>query len=497
MPAAFRLDEVTVGELQARMASGEETSVSLCRAYLGRIREADGRLHAIAELNPGMLEIAEERDAERKRGVLRGPLHGIPVMIKDNIDTGDDLQTTAGSLALEGHHAAADAPLVEKLRQAGAVLFGKTCLSEWANFRSERSSSGWSGRGGQVRNPWCLDRSPCGSSSGTGVAVSANFCTLGIGTETNGSIVCPAGVNGIVGIKPTLGLWNRRGIIPIAQSQDTAGPMCRTVTDAALLLGALAETPREDPSTGIAPAEIPPGYGSFLNNEGLGKLRIGVARDLLGFDPRVDALFEQALALLASLGVTLAGDVRFPELRKMGQASYRVMLFEFRHGLNDYLATHPTAPVRSLREIIAFNETHAEREMPWFGQDILLKAEEMGDLTSDDYRQALKTARELSREKGIDGAMEALKLDALVAATNGPAWTIDPVNGDHFGGGSSSPAAIAGYPNITVPMGYVHGLPVGISFFGKAWSEPVLLKLAHAFEQASLHRKTPSFKATL
>ncbi len=495
--AEFDLNEITLAGIGEKLDSGELTSVALCRKYLDRIRRVDHLLGAVAEVNPDALEIAGRMDEERRAGKIRGPLHGVPVMIKDNIDTGDSMQTTAGSLAMEGHRADADAPLVQRLREAGAVILGKTNLSEWANFRSERSSSGWSGRGGQVRNPWCLDRTPCGSSSGTAAAVSANLCAAGIGTETNGSIVCPSGINGIAGIKPTLGLWSRQGIIPIAHSQDTAGPMARSVTDSAILLGALANPTACDPDTGIPPGPAFTDYTQFLNHQGLDTLKIGIARDLLGFDNRVDELFDAAVQLLGKQGVTIAGDVRFPELRKMNQASYQVLLYEFKHDLNRYLATHPRAPVQSLDAVIAFNELHADREMPWFGQELFLLAQAKEDITSAEYKEALHLARRLSREKGIDAIMEEQGLDAILAATNGPAWTIDPVNGDHFSGGSSSPAAIAGYPNVTVPMGTIHGLPAGISFFGKAWSEPVLLKLAFAYEQASRHRRAPGFAPTL
>ncbi len=493
----FEFEELGVARLGEMMASGELTAEALCRKYLERIELLNPLLNAVIEVNPDALAIARQLDAERKEGRVRGPLHGLPVLIKDNIDSGDQLQTTAGSLALEGHRAAADAPVVALLREAGAVLLGKTNLSEWANFRSEMSSSGWSGRGGQSRNPYALDRSPCGSSSGTGAAVAANLCTLGIGTETNGSVVCPSGVCGIVGLKPTLGLWSRRGIIPIAHSQDTAGPMCRSVADAAFLLGALAGFDDQD-----APAPVPRGeffrdYTSFLDPDGLRNTRIGIAREMLGFHPQVDALFGQAVELLKARGAEIIDHLTFPKSREAGAASYQVLLYEFKSDLNAYLASHPSAPVRSLTELIAYNEAHKEKEMPWFGQEIFLAAEAKGDLTSPEYLEALAASKKGWGEEGIDAVMNEHRLDAIIAATNGPAWTIDPVNGDHFSGSSSSPAAISGYPNITVPMGFVHGLPVGISFFGKAWSEPTLLRLAYAYEQASLHRKPPTLKATL
>ena len=486
-PADFELNEITVADLQAKMSSGEMTATRICAMYLDRIKKVDPLLKAVIELNPDALAIAQQMDKERKEGKLRGPLHGIPILIKDNIDTDDKMQTTAGSLALSGNIAPEDAPVVKKLREAGAVLLGKTNLSEWANFRSEMSSSGWSGRGGQVSNPYSLDRSPCGSSSGTGAAVAANFCAIGIGTETNGSIVCPSGVNGIVGIKPTLGLWEGKGIVPIAHSQDTAGPMCRTVTDAALLLGALADE-----------KQAPEGYSTdftlSMDASGLSGARIGIYREVTGFHPQVDELFNQAVELMKTKGAILVDPVKFEGRRAMGEASYQVLLFEFKAGLNRYLSEHPAAPVKTLEDIIAFNEQNREKEMPWFGQDIFLLANKKEDLSSEEYLKALAESKQLAQKEGIDKVMAENNLDAVIAPTNGPAWTIDRVNGDHFSGSSSSYAAIAGYPNITVPMGYVKGLPVGISFFGKAWSESVLLKIAFAFEQASKHRKAPSFQ---
>lgn len=495
--AEFELNEVSISELQEKMASGELTAESICRKYLDRIQAVDPWLKAVMELNPDTLDIARTLDEERKSGKIRGPLHGIPIMIKDNIDTGDQMMTTAGSLALSGHYAAVDAPIVKALREAGAVLMGKTNLSEWANFRSERSSSGWSGRGGQVRNPYCLDRSPCGSSSGTGAAVAANLCTIGIGTETNGSIVCPSGVNGIVGIKPTLGLWSRRGIVPIAHSQDTAGPMCRNVTDAATLLGALAGFDEDDAETHVPRGTIYNDYTQFLDAGGLKGARIGIAREMLGYNPMVDKLFDEALEVLRSQGAEMVDNISFENRRKWGGPSYQVLLYEFKEDLNKYLAEHPSAPVKTLEEIIAFNEVNADKEMPWFGQEIFKLAQEKGDLNTQEYLKALSDSKKFSQAEGIDAIMQQHNLDAIIAGTNGPAWNIDWVNGDNFSGSSSSPAAISGYPNICVPMGYVHGLPVGISFFGRAWSEPVLIRLAYAYEQASKHRKAPGFLTSL
>jgi amidase len=495
--ADFELNEATISMLQKAMISGEMTALKICRMYLDRIQKVDPYLKSVIEINPEAEQIAEMLDKGRKAGKIRGALHGIPVLIKDNIDTGDKMQTTAGSLALSGNIAQEDAPIVKKLRNAGAVLLGKTNLSEWANFRSEMSSSGWSGRGGQVRNPYCLDRSPCGSSSGTGAAISANLCAIGIGTETNGSVVCPSGVNGIVGIKPTLGLWNGKGIIPIAHSQDTAGPMCRSVEDAAVLLGALAsgENSLLPDRTSQEASFID--YTRFLDLNGLSSIRLGIFREASGFHPQVDELFNQAVETMKSIGAVMVDPVRFEGRKNMGESSYQVLLYEFKADLNKYLAGHPMAPVKSLEEIIALNESEKDKEMPWFGQDIFKLAQAKGDLTSAEYQKALADSKRLAQAEGIDKVMKENNLDAIIAPTNGPAWTIDWINGDHFSGSSSSYPAIAGYPNITVPMGYVQGLPVGISFFGKAWSEPVLIKIAFAFEQATKHRKAPGFAGTL
>lgn len=493
----FELNEITVEELQQKMQAGDFTSETICQKYLSRVEQLDPMLKSVIELNPDALEIARNLDEERKGGKIRGPLHGIPVMIKDNIDTGDKMQTTAGSLALEGHVAEEDAFIVKKLREAGAVLLGKTNLSEWANFRSTNSSSGWSGRGGQVRNPYCLDRSPCGSSSGTGAAVAANLCTIGIGTETDGSIVCPSGVNGIVGIKPTLGLWSRNGIIPIAHSQDTAGPMARSVKDAAILLGALAAFDPNDAKTHIEEDEIYSDYTPFLNPDGLNGMRIGIATQMTGFHKDITKLFTQAVEVMKSKGAEIIDEVTFEHRQKWGAAEWEVLLYEFKADLNNYLQNHANAPAKNLKELIVFNKQHADKEMPWFGQEIFEMAQEKGDLTSEEYLKALGEAKRFTGKEGIDAAMDKHQLDAIIAPTNGPAWSIDWVNGDHFSGSSSAPAAISGYPNISVPMGFVHGLPAGISIFGRAWSEPVLLKIAYAFEQATKHRQAPGFLETL
>ncbi len=494
---SFDLNEFTVEQLQQKMEDGNITSSAICEKYLERIKSVDPVLKSVIEINPDALQIAAQMDKEREEGKIRGPLHGIPVLFKDNIDSGDKMQTTAGSLALEGNYAPEDAFIVKKLRDSGAVIVGKTNLSEWANFRSNNSSSGWSGRGGQVRNPYCLDRSPCGSSSGTGAAVAANLCAIGIGTETNGSIVCPSGVNGIVGIKPTLGMWSRQGIIPIAHSQDTAGPMARTVKDAAILLGALAEFDSNDAETHIEKGEIFKDYTQFLDGKDLKGIRIGVASEMIGFNAKVDALFKEAVKSLKTLGAEIVEEVKFEHRRKWGSPSYEVLLYEFKADLNKYLAEHPKASVKSMEEIIEFNKKNADREMPWFDQEIFELSHSKGDLTSEEYLKALEESKKYAGKEGIDAAMEKHKLDAIIAQTNGPGWTIDWINGDHFSGGSSSPAAISGYPNVTVPMGFVKGLPVGISFFGKAWSEPKLLKITYAFEQATKHRKAPGFMETI
>lgn len=492
----FDLNEVTIALLQEKMKSGALTSEQITRKYLDRIALIDARgpeLHSVIEINPDALDIARQMDQERKEGKTRGPLHGMPVLIKDNIDTGDKMLTTAGSLALAEKPAPDDAFIVRKLREAGAVLLGKTNLSEWANFRSTKSSSGWSGRGGQVRNPYSLDRTPCGSSSGSGVAVAANLCVVTIGTETDGSIVCPAGTCGIVGIKPTLGLWSRDGIVPIAHSQDTAGPMARTVTDAVILLGALADADPNDATVDLKQAEPISDYSSFLNAEGLKGARIGLAADFAGFSTQVDELMKQAIDTLKAQGAEIIEDLKFKDHDQWGEAEWQVLLSEFKADLNAYLATREGLGVRSLADLIEFNKKNGEKEMPWFAQEIFELAEKTKGLQEAVYVEALKKSKSLTREQGIDKIMEEHKLDALIAPTNGPAWTIDWINGDHFGGGSSEPAAISGYPNITVPAGNVHGLPIGISFFGRAWSEPTLIRLAYAYEQASKHRKVPGF----
>ena len=496
----FELEEMSLADLREAMSSGARTSESITRLYLDRIEAMDRQgvaLRSIIEVNPEALAIARTLDEERAAGSVRGPLHGIPMVLKDNVATADETTTTAGSLALEGASAHADSPVAAKLRAAGAVLLAKANLSEWANFRSNDSSSGWSSRGGQCANPYALDRNPCGSSSGTGASVSANFAAAGIGTETNGSIVCPSSANGLVGIKPTVGLVSRSGIIPIAETQDTAGPMARTVADAAAVLGALVGVDENDPATAESADHFVEDYTQFLDVDGLKGARIGVGREFFGFNPRVDALLENTLAVLADRGAVLVDPVEIPNRRQIGRAGYTVLLHEFKAGVNAYLESlGDLAPVGSLAEVIAFNEANRERAMPYFGHDILVAADETAGLESSEYKEALATVRRYSREEGLDVALREHRLDAIMAPTGGPAWTTDLVNGDHFSGGSSSPAAQSGYANITVPMGYVFGLPVGVSFFGGPWSEPTLIRIAYAYEQATRHRVAPRFLPT-
>jgi amidase len=499
----FELDELTVRELQAGMEGGRFTARGITELYLGRIEDIDkdgeGRpgLHSIIEVNPEALDVAEALDKERKEGRTRGPLHGIPVLLKDNVGTSDRMTTTAGSLALEGSIPQKDSFVAERLRAAGAVLLAKTNLSEWANFRSTRSSSGWSARGGQCRNPYVLDRNPCGSSSGSGAAASANLGAVAIGTETDGSIVCPSNANGLVGLKPTVGLVSRAGIVPISHSQDTAGPMTRTVEDAAILLSALTGVDPRDPSTSASETHRETDYSRFLDAKGLTGKRVGVARHLFGFHPAVDRLMEEAIAEIRRLGAEVIDEVSLPG-DELSESEMEVLLYEFKADLNLYLAElGEKAPLRTLAEIIDFNEENREREMPYFGQELFVRAEAKGPLTDKAYRDALAKNHRLSREEGIDKALRQHKLSAIVAPTGGPAWTTDLVNGDHFSGGSSTLAAVAGYPNVTVPAGDVQGLPVGISFFGAAWSEPVLLSIAYAFEQATKLRRKPDFLASL
>lgn len=499
-PESFELDEFTIDDLQNGMASRKYTAHSLTQKYLERMADIDKRGHAInavIEINPEALAIATALDNERKAGRLRGRLHGIPVLIKDNIDTHDRMMTTAGSLSLAGSIPLQDSFVAGKLRGAGAVIIGKTNLSEWANFRSSHSSSGWSGRGGQTKNPYVLDRNPCGSSSGTGAAIAANLATIGVGTETDGSVVCPSNANSLVGIKPTLGLVSRAGIVPIAHSQDTAGPMCRTVTDAAILLGALTGFDSRDDATKASTGRSLADYTKSLDANGLKGARIGVHRKSFGFSEAVDKLMKDCVDIIKTHGATMIDPADIPTHGKFDDSELEVLLYEFKADLNSYLASlGPRAPVKSLKEIIDFNEQYRDREMPFFGQDLLIKAQAKGPLTEKAYRDALAKNRRLSRKEGIDFVMDKNKLDALIAPTGGPPWPTDWVNGDHFTGGYSTASAVAGYPHITVPAGYVFGLPVGISFFGRPWSEPTLIKFAYAFEQATKARRAPQFLAT-
>jgi len=498
---SFDLEEVGIGDLQAGLGAGRWSAVDLVRQYQERIRALDRTgptLRHVLELNPDAEAIAAGLDQERRSGRIRGPLHGIPVVVKDNLDTADRMTTTAGSLALEGAVAPRDAQVVERLRLAGAIVLAKTNMSEWANFRSTRSSSGWSSRGGQGKNPYALDRTPCGSSSGTGGAIAASYAAAGIGTETDGSVTCPSAASALVGIKPTLGLVSRAGIIPIAHSQDTAGPMARTVADAAILLTAIAGTDPGDPATAEADRRRERDYTTTLDLDGLRGARLGVTRSrFTGYHDATDRLFEEALDLMRRAGATIVDPADLPHAGEYDDTEYQVLLYEFKADLNLYLADRAgRVPVASLAEIIRFNERERERVMPYFGQEIMHQAEAKGPLTEKAYRQALARCRRLSRAQGIDAVMNRFRLDALVAPTGNPAWPIDVVNGDHFTGSVTTPAAVAGYPHITVPGGYVGGLPVGISFFGRAWSEPRLIGLAYAYEQASRHRRAPGFLST-
>jgi amidase len=497
-PPAGAVEEKSIGELQQAMTSGAMSSRDIVDAYRARIGSMDHDLRAVLELNPDAPAIADALDAERKKSGPRGPLHGIPILIKDNVATADKMQTTAGSLALVDSRPPRDAFVAERLRAAGAVILGKTKLSEWANFRSTHASSGWSGRGGQCRNPYALDRTPSGSSSGSAAAVASSFCAAAIGTETNGSIVSPSATCSLVGIKPTVGLVSRSAIIPISRSQDTAGPIARSVTDAAILLSAIAGSDPRDSATTVAGAKRTANYAAGLDAGALRGVRIGVPREqYFGYSTSADGVAQHALDLMREKGAVIVDPVEIGKMGAVGDAEFEVLLYEFKAGLNEYLAELPVgAKVRTLADLIAFNSAHKSEEMPYFGQEILEQAQKRGALTDAKYTSALAKARLNTRAKGIDAIMDAHKLDALVAPTNGPAWLIDLVNGDADGGGSSSPAAEAGYPSITVPAGYAFGLPVGISFFGRAWSEAKLIRIAYAFEQAANARRAPTYAHT-
>jgi amidase len=491
--------EEGVLQQQERMRSGKLTSHALTTQYLARIRAVDQagpRLNAVIELNPDALRIAGELDRERAAGKVRGPLHGIPVLLKDNIATADRMSTTAGSLALDGVRASRDAHVAAQLRAAGAVILGKTNLSEWANMRSTHSVSGWSGRGGLTRNPYALDRNCSGSSSGSGAAIAASLATVGVGTETDGSIVSPASICGLVGIKPTVGLVSRSGIIPIAGSQDTAGPMARNVSDAALMLAALAGIDADDAAT-AASAGKAADYARALDKNALKGRRIGVARNFFGHNDAVDAAIEQALLVLKAQGAILVDPVEVPNSHKYDDTETEVLLYEFKPGLAAWLKNYaPDAPIANMADLIAFNKKDKAREMPYFAQEHLLASEAKAGLDSKDYLAALANNQRFTREEGIDQVLREHRLDALVAPTGGLAWLTDFINGDHYGGSFSSPAAVAGYPHITVPAGLVHGLPVGLSFVGAAYTEAALIGMAYAYEQASLQRRPPRFPAS-
>ena len=497
----FELDEATIADLGEAMHTGKETARTIAEKYLVRIQTVDKdgpSLNSVIELNPEALSIADQLDEERKAKGARGPMHGIPVLIKDNIDTADRMATTAGSLALIGSKPPGDSFLVQQLRSAGAVILGKTNLSEWANIRSSHSTSGWSGRGGLTKNPYALDRNTSGSSSGSGAAVSANLCAVAVGTETDGSIVSPSSINGLVGIKPTVGLVSRTGVIPISHTQDTPGPMARTVRDAAILLGALTGIDSTDTATMAGKGKVPADYTKFLDPAGLKGARLGIVRSFFGFHEGVDVVMKDALAALKDQGAVLIDPVEIKSFAQLGNAEELVLHYELKADMNAYLGRlGPDAPVHSLKDIIEFNEKNKQREMPYFGQDTFIKADAKGPLTSKEYVAALDKCRKLTRKDGIDAALAKHRLDALVAPTDSPAWLTDLVDGDHFLGGSSTPAAVAGYPSITVPAGLVFGLPVGISFFASAWNEPKLIKLAYAFEQATRSRKIPRFLPTV
>ena len=495
----FELEEMTIAAMREWMEAGRFSARYLVERYLERIDALDRsgpHTASVLETNPDALSIADRLDAERRSDRVRGPLHGIPILIKDNIATADQMQTAAGSLALLGAKPKRDSFMVEQLHRAGAIILGKTNLSEWANFRSTQSSSGWSGRGGQCKNPYALDRNPCGSSSGSGAAAAASYCAAAIGTETDGSVVCPASANSVVGIKPTVGLVSRSGIIPIAHSQDTAGPMARTVADAAALLSGMVGVDSRDGATSASRGHAQADYTRTLDAAGLKGARIGVVRERYsGFSPEADVIFEEAIAAMKDAGAEIIDPANIPSAGEFGDSEFEVLLYEFKADLNVYLADLESAPARSLEDLIAFNDANAAIEMPYFGQEIFLMAQEKGPLSDDAYKEALEKNHRLSRAEGIDKVMDEHNLDALIAPTGAPPWPIDLVNGDHYLGGSSAPAAVSGYPNITVPAGYVFGLPVGLSIFGRAWSEPKLISIAYAFERATQVRNAPRFLA--
>ena len=497
----FELDEITIDEISSGYKSGKYTVRSITEKYLARVKEIDKAgpsINSIIELNPDALKIADELDKELKEKGPRSPMHGIPVLLKDNIDTIDNMETTAGSLALVGSRPQKDSFVAKQLRNAGALILGKTNLSEWANMRSTHSTSGWSGRGGLTKNPYALDRNTSGSSSGSGAATAANLCAVAVGSETDGSVVSPSSLNGLVGIKPTVGLVSRAGIIPISHSQDTAGPMTRTVKDGAILLSAMAGVDSEDEATQNAERKSYPDYTKFLDKNGLKGTRIGVLRAYFGFLPSVDIVINNSLDILKQNGAILIDPIIIDTLGQFDNSESTVLLYELKADMAAYLKHRgPNTPLKTLKDLIDFNEKHADKEMPYFNQELFLKGEEKGPLTDQEYIDALEKNHRLTREEGIDAVMDKHNLDAIVSPTDSPAWMTDLVDGDHFLGGSSQLPAVSGYPHITVPAGQVFGLPIGISFFGRAWSEPVLLKIAYAFELVTKSRKPPKFLPTV
>ncbi|MGN6247983.1 MAG: amidase [Ginsengibacter sp.] len=499
--APFDLEEITIDDLHSGYQSGKFTIRLVIEKYIKRINEMDKAgptVNSVLQLNPDALKIADELDKEWKEKGPRGPMHGIPVLLKDNIDTADKMDTTAGSIALMDAKPEKDSFLVKQLRDAGAVILGKTNLSEWANMRSSHSTSGWSGRGGLTKNPYALDRNCSGSSSGSGAAAAANFCAVAVGTETDGSVVSPSSLNGLVGIKPTVGLVSRAGIIPISHSQDTAGAMCRTVKDAAILLGAMAGADEEDEATQNKERTNVKDYTKFLDKNGLKGARIGVLRQYFGFLPSVDKIINDSLDVLQKQGAVLIDPVVIDTLGKFDDSEGTVLRYELKNDMAAYLKHRGNGTsFHTLKDLIEFNDKHADKEMPYFNQELFLQAEAKGSLTDPEYKEALERNHRMTREEGIDAVMDKYNLDAIVSPTDSPAWMTDLVDGDHFLGGSSQLAAVAGYPHITVPAGNVFGLPIGISFFGRAWSEPVLLKIAYSFEQTTKARKVPKFLPTV
>ena len=501
--AGINVEEISVAELQAAMTAGRLDAETLVHMYLTRIQAIDRSgptLHSVQEINPDAVAIARALDEERRAGRVRGPLHGIPILLKDNIATADKMETTAGALALVGARPREDSTIARQLRQGGAVILGKASMSEWAYFKSTPGSSGWSSRSGQARNPYVLNRTPCGSSSGSAIAVAANLVTVSIGTETDGSIICPAGVNGVVGIKPTVGLTSRAGVIPISATQDTVGPFGRTVADAATVLGALVGVDPRDAATQASAGKAPTDYTRALARDGLGGARIGVPREgYFGYSAKADALVNEAIAVMKGLGAEVVDPIKIPNFDRASLTASEliVLLYEFKAGVNAYLADlAPGAKVKTLEDVIAFNKRNAGDNLPFFGQELLERAQAKGPLTDAEYVEALDKVRRLAGREGFDVIMEEQKLDALVAPTTTPAWPVDLVNGDQFRGSSAKSAAIVGYPLVSVPAGHAQGLPVGLTFMGRAWSEPTLIKLAYAFEQATKARRPPQYRAT-